>query len=216
MDRKARYLMIDTETSNGFSHPCPYDIGMRVINNCGGVYEELSHLTKDIFEDNPEMMQTAYYANKIPLYYEKLQNGEIDIQTWQAIFNEFIAILRKYNIKAVIAHNARFDYRACNTLNNFIFGEGNSFFPEDIEIWDTMRMAKDVICTKPTYIKWCQNNGYITKGGKPRATAEILYRFISGDNDFTEAHTALEDAKIESVIFWYCIKQKKKMTRKIF
>jgi hypothetical protein len=46
--------------------------------------------------------------------------------------------------------------------------------------------------------------------------AEVLYRFISGDNDFIESHTGLEDVLIEKEIFAYCVKQKKAMRRNLF
>ena len=36
-------------------------------------------------------------------------------------------------------------------------------------------------------------------------TAEILYRYISGNNDFIEAHTALKDAEIEAEILECCV-----------
>jgi hypothetical protein len=56
----------------------------------------------------------------------------------------------------------------------------------------------------------------MTKQGKPRATAEILYRYIVKDESFVEEHKALEDITIEMEIFWHCIRQHKPMTRKCF
>ena len=46
------------------------------------------------------------------------------------------------------------------------------------------------------------------------ATAEILYRFLSGDENFIESHTGLEDCEIEKEILVYCLKkhpQRKKL-----
>ena len=37
-----------------------------------------------------------------------------------------------------------------------------------------------------------------------KLTAEILYRYISGKQDFVEAHTGLEDVQIEKEIFAEC------------
>ena len=51
---------------------------------------------------------------------------------------------------------------------------------------------------------------------RPRVTAEVLYRYITKDVDFIESHTGIEDVMIEKEIFAYCIKQKKKMVRKLF
>ena len=78
-----------------------------------------------------------------------------------------------------------------------------------------MGMARDVICNMPTYKKFCQDNGYMTKNNQVRKTAEILYRFISGEDRFTEAHTGLEDVLIEVKIMAYCYRQHKPMPHKV-
>ena len=65
---------------------------------------------------------------------------------------------------------------------------------------------------KEEYKKWCENHNYMTNG-RPRATAEILYRYMTGNNNFIESHTGLEDVLIEKEIFAWCIRQHKKMTK---
>ena len=77
-------------------------------------------------------------------------------------------------------------------------------------------MARDVMGKRPTYKKWCENNGYVLKNGQPRMTAEILYRYISQMQDFEEEHKAMEDVNIECEIFWYLTSRKKAMRRKCF
>ena len=52
---------------------------------------------------------------------------------------------------------------------------------------------------------FCTENGYVLKNGSPRLTAEILYRYISGQNDFEEEHTGLADVMIEKEIFLACM-----------
>ena len=42
---------------------------------------------------------------------------------------------------------------------------------------------------------------------RPRKTAEILWRFLSGDNNFQEAHTGLADVEIEAQILLECLKR---------
>jgi hypothetical protein len=79
-----------------------------------------------------------------------------------------------------------------------------------------MKMAKDVILPMPTYRRFCEDNGYLTKTGRLRCTAEILYRFISGDQDFEEAHTGLEDVDIERQILAYCFRQHKAMRKGLY
>jgi hypothetical protein len=42
---------------------------------------------------------------------------------------------------------------------------------------------------------------------RPRKTAEILWRFLTGNNEFEEQHTGWEDVKIESEIFMECLRR---------
>ena len=74
-------------------------------------------------------------------------------------------------------------------------------------ICDTLKMARSVVGKMPTYKKFCKEHGYMTKNGQMRFTAEILYRFITKDNDFCESHTGLEDVLIEKDILAYCLAQ---------
>ena len=56
----------------------------------------------------------------------------------------------------------------------------------------------------------------MTESGRLRKTAEILYRFISGDTEFEESHTGLEDVLIEAEIMFYCYRQHKPMRKALF
>ena len=77
-------------------------------------------------------------------------------------------------------------------------------------------MARDVILKMPTYKKFCEENGLLTKNGRLSASAENLYKFITKDTTFVESHTGLEDVLIEKEILAYCFKQHKKMRRKLW
>jgi hypothetical protein len=79
-----------------------------------------------------------------------------------------------------------------------------------------MKMARDVILKMPTYRTFCENHGLLTKNGRLSASAENLYRFIIKDPNFIESHTGLEDVQIERQILWYCLRQKKKMRKKLW
>jgi hypothetical protein len=47
-------------------------------------------------------------------------------------------------------------------------------------------------------------------------TAEILYRFITGNNDFVESHTAFEDTEIEREIVLKAYRTHYKMERVLY
>lgn len=213
-NRKNYYLTIDTETANTLEDPMMYDIGGCIHDKLGNVYESFSFVIYDIFCADRELFNTAYYAEKRPMYEEQIAAGVRKIVSiWTA--KKYIAELcKEYNVKAIIAHNARFDYKSTNgTLRYVSKSKSRYFLPYGIPMWDTLKMAQDTICKQKTYINWCKENGYCMKNGKPRATAEILYRFMTGNNEFVEDHTGLEDVLIEKEIFAKCMRQHKKMRK---
>lgn len=226
IDRRKTYiLVIDTETANGtitkegktdFRDCQVYDFGYAVIDKRGNVYDTGSFVNNDIFEKN-YFMKSAYFANKIPQYKEDIRNGIRQLVNWIDIKQEVKRICDLYNIKTICAHNAAFDVRACNSTQRYLTkSKFRYFFPYGVEIWDSLKMARDVILKQPTYIRFCERNGYVTARGKPKATAEILYRYITLDNDFIESHTGLEDVLIEKEIVAYCFRQKRKMRKCLY
>lgn len=215
--RKNYYLTVDTETANGLDDPIVYDIGGCVHDKKGNVMETFSFIIYEVFYGMKDLMQSAYYADKIPKYQEQIDKGERKVVTYRTAKKYINELCKKYNVKAIIAHNARFDYRSTTKTQRYLTKSKYRFFlPYGIEIWDTMKMANDTICKQWSYKEWAYTHGYITKNGRVRKTAEILYRYISGDNNFKESHTGLEDVMIEKEIFAHCIAQHKPMRKKCF
>ena len=77
-------------------------------------------------------------------------------------------------------------------------------------------MARDILGKRKSYISWCKSHGYMTKNGLPRMTAEIIYRYITGNNEFIEKHTGLEDVDIERQIMVACFRKHMKMERRLW
>lgn len=226
MDRRISYkIVIDTETcplDRDYQGVVPsnmfvYDVGWIVTDKRGKVYKSRSFINADIFLGEMGLMKSAYYADKIPSYWEEIRNGERILTSFYNIRKALFDDVAEYEVEEIYAHNMRFDY---GTLNNTQRWETKSkyryFFPYGIKICDTMKMASDVILKMPTYRKFCEENGYLTKNNQMRKTAEILYRFISKDNDFVEVHKGLDDVMIEKEIMAYCFKQHKKMRRELW
>ena len=221
MDKRISYkIVVDTETcpldrelesvtpSNMFT----YDIGWAVVDKRGNVYKTASYVVADIFLDERNLMKSAYYADKIPNYWKDIKEGKRKLATWKTIHGQFINDIKEYNIKQVFAHNMRFDHGTLNNTERWLSkSKYRYFFPYDIEICDTLKMARDVVGKMPSYKRFCKEHELMTKNNQCRFTAEALFRFISRDTDFVESHTALEDVLIEKEILRYCYKQKKKM-----
>lgn len=226
IDRRHIYgIMLDTETANtiqseyglDMSNTLPYDFGFAVIDSHGRVYEKFSFVNSDIYLHEQELMQSAYYAKKLPQYEADLLTGKRVMANTYQIRKAMCDKIAEYGCKFICAHNARFDYNACNNVQRWTTkSKYRWFFPYGLEWWDTLKMARDVLGAMPTYKRFCEENGYTTKTGKPRFTAEICYRFITKDNNFVESHTGLEDVEIETEILRYCHRQHKAMRKKLW
>ena len=167
IDRRRNYIIVcDTETANTFakangqldtSSTLVYDCGWCVMDTSGNVYEEHSFVNSDIFVHERDLMKSAYYAKKIPQYVEDLRTGKRKMATTYEIRKQMLDNIEKYNIKAVAAHNARFDYNSLNSTQRWTTkSKYRYFFPYGVEIWDTMKMARDVMHKMPTYRKFCE------------------------------------------------------------
>lgn len=205
IDVNERIMMIDTETTNDIEDPICYDVGYRVFDLAGNVYEEASMVNADIFLDK-EFMASAYYAEKIPDYWRDIWEKKRELLAWRVIKARIWEAIQRNGVKIVAAHNARFDYRSIHLTQRYITtSRWRYVLPWGCEWWDTLRMCREVFKDDENYRPWCEERGYITANNQPRMTAEVVYRYITGDEDFTESHTGLEDVKIETEIFKYCL-----------
>lgn len=229
IDRRIHYMVgLDTETCNGLNledgkvdltQSLVYDIGWAVTDKRGKIYKTRSFVVAETFLDMKDVMKSAYYAEKIPKYWEDIKAGTREIKTLMAIRKILFEDMKEYNINIVFAHNASFDVRALNNTIRFVTkSRFRWFFAYGTEIWDTLKMARQTIGEQKSYITWCVNNGYLTKHKTPRVrlTAEILYRYLSGNKDFIESHTGLEDVIIETKIMSHCLRQHKKLEKRLY
>lgn len=225
MDKRINYkIVLDTET-------CPleqtdevtpwnmfiYDIGWAIVDKRGKVYKTQSFINADIFLDEKELMKSAYYSEKIPKYWEDIKSGVRQLKSFYNIKKQLLEDIAEYGVKEIYAHNMRFDYGTLqNTQRWLTKSKYRYFFPKGIEICDTLKMARQVLKDSKMYRVWCEQNGYITKNNQCRFSAEVLYRYITGNDDFIESHTGLEDVMIEKDILAYCYSRHKKMVRQLW
>lgn len=226
--QKNEYLIgIDTETSNALidennkldlSQSLVYDIGWQVIDTKGKVYKKRSYVVAEIFLDK-ELMQSAYFKDKIPQYWSDIKTERRELKTFKNIHRQFLADRKKFNATVVFAHNAFFDWKALNNTIRLITGSDRRyFFPKKVEMWDTLKMSRDVFGQEKSYTVFCDKYGYKTNHKHPqnRFTAEILYRYLTNNTAFEEKHTGLEDVEIETEILLYCLNSKREMRRLLF
>ena len=204
-DIHAPILMIDTETTNDIECPIVYDVGYQIFTLADGVLCEKSFVNADVFCD-AELMASAYFADKINSYWEEIRDGKRILRKWFNIKKELAEDCQRFGVQFACAHNSAFDNRALNTTQRYITTSKHRYFlPYGIVWLDTLKMARKLLKNNDNYGEFCYENGYLTTRGCRRYTAEIIYRWLSGEDEFVEAHTGLEDVKIERQIFEYCI-----------
>lgn len=228
MDKRIHYIItLDTETCNGImtddkldlSDSLVYDLGFAVVDKHGKVYETASFVIKEVFYGMTDVMQSAYYASKIPQYEADITNGKRKVVSFYEARKAILSTMKKYNTSTIAAHNAGFDIQALNTTQRYLTkSKYRYFFPFSTTVWCTLKMARQTIGKQKSYRLFCEMNGYMTKHKipQPRLTAEILHRYLSGDDTFNESHTGLEDVLIEKNILAHCFKQHKKMIKTLY
>jgi len=210
------FLVLDGETCNtpkvngqlDVKNGQVYDLGGIVIDEYGDEKMRFSVVNKDVFYGMPAQMNEAFYSDKIPKYIEDINNNKrVVLDTWR-IRRLVHDICKIYNIQAIVAHNAYFDVQTLNaTLRYQTKSFKRYFLPYNIPVIDSLKVARKVYGKNEDYINFCQSNNYMTnnKVPRPRLTAEVLWKYISTDNEFIESHTGFEDAEIESKIFVKCL-----------
>lgn len=215
-------LILDTETTNmlGISteqpepeHSLVYDLGGVVRDTKSGeIVDSFSFVLTETFF-NERLMNSAYYADKRTIYLDGMGTDWEYVSTiyaWEYVNN----IIKKYNIRTVWAYNARFDVLTLNnTVRHYSNGWRKYFFPYGIKVKDVWARCSNITGTKK-YVLWCIEHGYISEKNIPRTGAEYVYRYIIGDTNFIESHTAKDDAMIESAILTYAQHTKKGKSRK--
>lgn len=200
-----KYIVLDTETTNSLDDALVYDLGFAVVDDNGNVYEKYSFVIAEIFLDE-ELMASAYFIEKVPQYWEEIKKGNRKLVRFSTARKTLKKVMERYNTNIIVAHNARFDYKSCQTTQRYLTNSRQRFFfPYGTEIWDTLKMSRELFKNNENYQMFCIENQYLTSRNQKRFTAEIIYRFLINDINFIESHTGLEDVLIEKEILSYCL-----------
>lgn len=204
-------IVLDTETAPMFgrktSKPEPwnslvYDLGGVVMDNKSGeIVERFSFAISETFAES-RTMQSAYYAAKLPKYYEGM--GYTDSAEWKVVsFREAMVYVRdlckRYDIRKAWAYNCKFDEAALNaTTRYFSNGFAAFFLPYGVEWCDIWDYSDCLRGTK--FLRFCEAHDFFTEKGNPKTNAEVMYGYITGNAEHVEKHTALSDATEEAAI----------------
>lgn len=210
-------LVIDTETANSVEQPLPYDVGYAIVNTeTGEIYTEKSFVVAEIFFDD-ELMKGAYFADKIPQYWEDIKAKKRIVKSICNIRREIKKDMQTYSVSKVGAYNMGFDNRATKNDVRFISGSMvRWFFPFGTEFFCIWNMACTSILNTADYVRFALDNGFVSEHNNIQTSAENAYRFLKNDIDFSESHTGLEDVKIEIEIMLAVLRSNMEYSDRIY
>lgn len=235
--RKKLFMTLDVETGNGHAdtinidnqfftrivhhasdqpdQPLVYDLGFAINDKKGNIYYKASFIVEEIFY-NEEIMNSAYYSNKVSEYKQDIQNGTRTVAKWGDIKKELLRVLEEYEVTNLAAYNMTFDRNALNWTNLQLTGK-KWYFPHATGSKLTFHciwfLACQTIFLQKTFPKWAIENGMFSPSGNFRTNAEVAYNWIHKTNGFEEEHTGLEDVLIEVEIMAHCLRQNKKLAK---
>ena len=133
------------------------------------------------------------------------------------IRRQLLKDMKAYETKEVWAYNMGFDKRALNNDIRYITKSwARWFFPYGTEFKCIWNVACQLLLARKSYIKFAEENNFVSPKGNILTNAECCYRYITKEIEFKESHTGLEDTLIETAILAYCFKQHKKFDSKIY
>lgn len=256
--RRKYYIVLDCETATlphainytdeqrkniAIAKPLIYDLGWKVMDAKGNTYARKNYLISEIFSV-PAIFDTAYYAEKRPLYLEKLEKGEIILADWRSAVRELIEDMDA--CEAVGAYNSMFDFKKAIPFTDLYINQLYSadfhkwlkwqnkiadelatgivhpssktfeetvfrFREKEYPLFDLWGLSCRHILNCDEYKQMCLDEKWETASGKYfKTSAETAFRFYSERCDFIEAHTAIEDADIEAILFAEIVKRTKR------
>lgn len=205
MAKKKVYGVFDTETI-GIDNKWIYDLGLVVIEKTGKILYKKRWIIKEVIEI-PNIEKIAFYGSKIPLFYKGLP-----VVPFKQAKEEFNQILEEMEVTTITAYNLQFDMGAIKDTLQFT-NTGKKFLKKSYEYFDLWNATCDSIFQQKRFKRVAIEENWLTEKGNIRSSAEIAYMYITGNYQFMEEHTALEDSEIEAEILQKVLKQKKKITR---
>lgn len=194
-------MVIDTETCGTLEQPFVYDLGLVVLDKNNNRIYEYRTLVREVFYGMAELMESAYYADKLPAYHVEIAAGTLQVKPLATIRQELREIVERFNVRTVWAFNAGYDRKALSNTVRTVSNDLQSYLlPYGLKWFDVWALACNTILHHPKFYKFIKTQEAYTPKGWPRTDAEITYQFITNNCSFIESHTALDDARIEAEI----------------
>lgn len=218
MIKQKKFLVADTETIGLAPQNLVYDFAYAITTRKETVLTR-SFLVREILTDPRTMLGALDHADwrqtfggKIFSHYIPMLDAatERKIFGWQEIVDILREDMRTHDVDVFSAYNINFDMRAMAKTQHRIQGAGKilEYRPALLDLW--LFSCVGVLDTR-LYHDVAQRMGWISEAGNVRTTAEKTFAFLTGNFDFIESHTALEDAEIEAEILRRLLAKKKRI-----
>ena len=195
-------VVFDTETVN-LEKPFCYNIGYVIVNlEKGETLLKRDFVVEQVWH-NPMLFITAYYADKREKYVAAMRSRKTIMAKYGYICQAMIRDFIKYEVAGAYAFNSPFDDKVFG-YNCEWFKCNNPF--DNLPIFD-IRGYVHQFMVNDNFKEFCEDYGYFTDSGNYSTTAETMYRYLTGNTEFIEDHTALSDSEIEAEILLECIKR---------
>lgn len=210
-----KFLTLDTESTGLGRKALAFDVAYTIATRRDVILSR-QFLIREILTDprvmlgamnNGEwrdMMGAKLFANYIPA----IDSQEYRLASWQDFTRTLRADMAAHGVDVFAAYNLPFDMRAIAQTQEHILGKSKvlEYRPDLLCLWN---FSASTVCQRPTYHKAAQQFGWISDAGNVRTNAEKVYAYLTGDFDFIETHTALDDALIETEILQRLLANKK-------
>lgn len=212
--KKKRFIVLDVE---GCANARPYNVGYIIADKHGKIYKKHSfafpecyweNIQKCIFNDDVKKMTHKNIQEILTDTSNKKLKRKYKTLSINAFYNLFRKEIAKHNITEMYAYNVTFDKNALNRL----FGERLTEI--NLEYNDIIPAILYTKLLTKKYIDFCRKNNLLTEKGHITTKAENVYKYLTGDLNFTEEHTGLADVLIEYEILLTALRTKKKMIYK--
>ena len=211
-------IVFDTETV-GLKTQSLLDIGYRIIdlNLTTLEYTEVinrSYLRRDLYNNRLWMLNDSLVGEEKLTKYDRLVNdGNIILRSLPQMLTTLNNDIARFSPMFGYAYNCAFDIdkiqKACDEI-------GAPYPFENVPILDIWAFASVAICQTDNYKEWAKENEVFTTTGKFISTSvEAVIKYLSGNLDFIEEHTALDDTQHEVNILIECARRGLDITKPI-
>ena len=188
-----RICIFDTETVS-LEKPFCYNVGYVIYDTESSTVLHSEEFVVEQIWHNDALFCTSYYADKKPLYINRMKAQKVRMEKWGYITQKMCRAFRNYNVEIAFAYNSSFDEKVFD-FNCDWFKTINPF--DNVKVLDIRGYVHSFISCTEAYQAFCEEHKLFTESGNYSTTAEAVYKYLTGNTDFIEEHTALADAEIE-------------------